>query len=181
MPQSHQSSIKTHYHNKSEESGVLAQKQCLICIDKHYARACSQYFNKTSQQRLELIRKHKLCYNCLGPYRALQCKSTRRCQNCAAKHHTTIHQVYNLKTKAKNTSKESQATPQQEEKQVLHSSIKQKINMPSVLLATALVKIITKTDITSTARVLIDPGSEISLERLVQRLHLPRKQLISRF
>lgn len=164
MSHSHQSSIKAHYHSKSGESSALVQKQCPICTEKHYVGTCPQYFNKTSQQRIELIKKHKLCYNCLGPHRALQCKSTKRCQNCAAKHHTTIHQAYNLKTKARNPSKEShEATSQQEDKQVLHSSIKQKINMPSVLLATALVKIITKTGMTSTARVLIDPGSEISL------------------
>lgn len=83
---------KAHYHGKSRDEDVTDQNSCLICAGKYFVGTCTQYNNKTAQQRLELkhkLKKHKLCYNYLGRHRSLQCKSTRHCQNCAAKHHTT--------------------------------------------------------------------------------------------
>lgn len=116
--------------------------------------SCLQYKNKTVQQRIELIKKYKLCYNCLGPHRSNQCKLTRRCQNCAAKHHTTIHQVYGVKTVKPTHKVSTEAFSNQTEKQVLHSSVEQISNISNVLLATALVNIIIEIGTVSKARVL---------------------------
>ncbi|XP_067209115.1 uncharacterized protein [Linepithema humile] len=147
----------------------------------HYAANCPQYTSKSVQQRVALIQKHKLCYNCLGPHRASACRITKRCQKCGHKHHTTIHQNTNAKSTTSNstqsTSENSPATEvRSKDTHVLHSSIDQNSISACVLLATAQIVIVSDNGETAKARALIDQGSEISLisERLVQLLHLPR-------
>lgn len=169
--------VKSHYQGKWSTGGPAIQKPCPLCCKMHAIWTCPQYTDKTSQQRVGLVKKYRLCYNCLGAHRVQQCKSTRRCQNCAAKHHTTIHRAHQQNTKGKPDSGDSaESAAKQPEKQVLHSCLDQTVNTSSVLLATAWIKIITPTDSTYRARVLLDQGSEVSLitERLVQRLRLPR-------
>lgn len=83
--------IKSHYQGKSVENKTNAVFTCSICSANHYTANCSQYKSKSVLQRLALISKHKLCYNCLGLHRIAACRVTRRCQKCGKRHHTSIH------------------------------------------------------------------------------------------
>jgi len=84
---------KVHYQGKSKESMNSKINKCSICSGQHYVALCTQYQNKPLKQKLELIQKHKLCYNCLGNHKISLCRITKRCQKCGKKHHTTIHQA----------------------------------------------------------------------------------------
>ena len=44
----------------------------------------------TQQARVEFIKQHNLCFNCLGHHRASRCNSKKRCRQCKRKHHTSI-------------------------------------------------------------------------------------------
>lgn len=94
----HQHPAKSHYQRKTKDSNPSSSsssysRRCSICSEKHYTSACPQYISKTIPQRLAIIQKSKLCYNCLGPHRVTACRITKRCHMCGRKHHTTIHQI----------------------------------------------------------------------------------------
>ncbi|XP_076652416.1 uncharacterized protein LOC143358826 [Halictus rubicundus] len=107
---------------------------------------------------------HPLLLNCLGPHNATACPSAKRCQRCAQKHHTMLHEAAN-----EPSSSQSVAT--------LHTTKRHELTTEtvSVLLATALVTAAAGNR-TFTARAMIDPCSEVSLisESLVQRMRFPR-------
>ncbi|XP_012235058.1 uncharacterized protein [Linepithema humile] len=163
--------IKAHYQGKNKENIPNKNYKCLICSGNHHTSICSQYSSKSRAQKLALIAKHKLCYNCLGPHRIINCSTTRRCQKCGKRHHTTIHPCTTQPAKSTDNNQTKQP-----EAQVLHSSTGHKSILSQTLLATAQVLIFSPYGNFAKSRVLIDQGSEISLitERLVQRLRLPR-------
>lgn len=181
----HQPSVKTYYQGKSSNNKSGDVISCSFCSSNHKTTKCPTYSSKTTQQRRELIIEHRLCFNCLKPHRSSVCRSTNRCLKCARKHHTSIHENSShtdtsskdpTKTNDPAVSKSTTAT--RTDAQVLHASSEQESHSSCILLATALVNIISPKGKTSNARILIDQGSEITLisERLVQHLHLPRKQ-----
>lgn len=177
---SHPTTAKAHFQGKAKDTHSNNLSSCSLCASNHYILNCPQYISKSIQQRIDLINKHKLCYNCLGPHRAAVCRITKRCQKCGKRHHTTIHQnAYsksNNSTAATSTSKNSAATESSyKETNVLHSTIEKPIKS-CILLATAQILVISDKGEVTTAKALIDQGSEISLisERLVQSLYLTR-------
>lgn len=90
---SSQNVVKSHFQGKAKESNSSKVNSCIICSANHYVAKCPQYISKTIQQRLAIITKHQLCYNCLGSHRASACRVTKRCQKCGHKHHTTFHLI----------------------------------------------------------------------------------------
>jgi len=81
-------------HQQSKSNEIRSDKiyKCSICSGQHYTAVCEQYQATSLKQKLELIQRHKLCYNCLGNHKSSICRVTKRCQKCGRKHHTTIHQ-----------------------------------------------------------------------------------------
>ncbi|XP_039307877.1 uncharacterized protein LOC120358265 [Solenopsis invicta] len=108
--QSLPTAVKAHYHGKTKETGLVDTKSCPLCKEKHYVMSCPNYSNKTAQQRIAIIKRYKLCYNCLGFHLASHCKSVKRCTKCAAKHHTSIHQTPLQKSTIQSTATESDTT-----------------------------------------------------------------------
>jgi len=82
---------KVHHHGQAIRQQSQRLFTCSICSSTHHTASCPQYGTKSVQQRLALIDKHKLCYNCLGQHKSRDCRVTNRCQKCGRKHHTTIH------------------------------------------------------------------------------------------
>ncbi|XP_011883842.1 PREDICTED: uncharacterized protein LOC105570992 [Vollenhovia emeryi] len=174
-PQS-QGTVKSHFQGKGKDN-TNKTVSCAICGSNHYVSSCPQYTSKTVLQRLAIINKFKLCFNCLGSHRAAVCRITKRCQKCGHKHHTTIHQTKPVASDpgTNKSTDSSEKTSKPSDAHVLHSS-KEKTTTTSVLLATAQVTIVNSSGETAKARALVDQGSEITLisERLVQLLRLPR-------
>ncbi|XP_015123328.1 uncharacterized protein LOC107045537 [Diachasma alloeum] len=46
----------------------------------------------SAAERRDFISKRSLCFNCFGPHRGDNCKSSITCQKCKGKHHTSIHE-----------------------------------------------------------------------------------------
>lgn len=183
-------SSRSCYHGKSKESKSIDTANCIVCTEKHYTTACPQYSTKTRNQKLAIINKHRLCFNCLGPHRVAQCISTRRCKRCGKRHHTSIHQDAMKEAKAntephksfpENLKSSNDVTSAQStsEARVLHSNVHPRASQPQILLATAQIIVLSPDGNSTRARALLDQGSEISLitERLTQRLKLPRLRL----
>lgn len=71
-------------------SGSQSQR-CGCCGAYHFIGSCSQYRSKSVEEKVRIIKKASLCYNCLRPgHNAEQCRS-RNCVKCDRKHHTSIH------------------------------------------------------------------------------------------
>lgn len=180
--------IKAHYQGKYKENKSINASNCAICSEKHYTTACPQYLSKTRNQRLSIITKHRLCYNCLGAHLASNCKSTRRCQRCGKRHHTTIHSdaIQGAKTNtsiSEKSTKVDKSTSESSEARILHSNVVSNTIQVYILLATAQIKVLSSNGNITQVRALIDQGSEVSLatERLAQRLKLSRQSSSATF
>ncbi len=65
---------------------------CLLCKDgKHFLGKCSKFLNLSLKDRMDIVTKESLCYNCLGSdHGARYCPSRGKCLNCRNRHHTSI-------------------------------------------------------------------------------------------
>jgi len=170
---------KVHHQSKSQEAKGAKIYKCSICSGQHYTALCTQYHTKALKQKLELIQKHKLCYNCLGTHKSSICRVTKRCQKCGRKHHTSIHQPpsNSFKTKSETVAAaDSAATTSKPTPVASHSATALSISNRQTLLATAQILVVDSKGTSMPARALIDQGSEVSLisERLVQLLKAER-------
>ncbi|TGZ51666.1 Gag-pol polyprotein [Temnothorax longispinosus] len=172
---------KTYYQGQSNDNSGSNKNVCPICKGKHYVMKCPKYVDETLAQKLALVTKHKLCFNCLGNHRVSHCKVVKRCQKCGKKHHTTIHKVEasseKKDVKSEDQVQSSSAVMDTNAAKVLHSIVDSNVPASCVLLATARVFIIFDRNETRSVRALIDPRSEVSIitERVVQQLNLPRR------
>lgn len=180
--QTQQHAVKSHYQRKTDNSDTNYSGSCSICSAKHHTAYCPQYTSKTVQQRLAIIVKNKLCYNCLGHHRVTACRILKRCHKCGRKHHTTIHQNKSQPSNsesgsAKTTEATATSSKTTEKSAHVHSTFEQTVTSCTFLATTKVIAIAPNGE-TTKARALIDPGSEITLisERLVQLLKLPRKK-----
>ena len=81
--------------NRSDSMGSSAQPKppikCAFCDGPHVAVNCQKYAD--AESRIAVVKRNKLCFNCLGRHQVSACKSKRRCQKCHRKHHTSICQT----------------------------------------------------------------------------------------
>ncbi|XP_071652994.1 uncharacterized protein [Temnothorax longispinosus] len=132
---------KTYYQGQSNDNSGSNKNVCPICKGKHYVMKCPKYVDETLAQKLALVTKHKLCFNCLGNHRVSHCKVVKRCQKCGKKHHTTIHKVEasseKKDVKSEDQVQSSSAVMDTNAAKVLHSIVDSNVPASCVLLATA--------------------------------------------
>lgn len=68
-----------------------ATQSCHFCLGQHFITKCPLFRQKTPKERRVVAEQRKLCFNCLGPHSANNCRVTGRCFECNGKHHTLIH------------------------------------------------------------------------------------------
>lgn len=64
------------------------RNSCLFCKGSHLSVRCDKVTEP--QQRLEIVKKGKNCFNCLGDHRVSQCTSKFCCKSCRQKHHSSL-------------------------------------------------------------------------------------------
>ena len=66
------------------------RQKCAYCnADNHISSSCNKI--TTVNERKNILKEKKLCYNCTGKYHsATECRSKRSCNNCNQRHHTSI-------------------------------------------------------------------------------------------
>ena len=62
---------------------------CVYCGDPHAPNNCKSVIDQ--QKRMDIIKRDKLCFNCLGHHKFSQCKSRYRCHHCNRRHHTSLY------------------------------------------------------------------------------------------
>jgi len=67
--------------------------KCLICkLNTHRTQDCSKLIDITDiDERVELVKKKNICFNCLGPHHIKNCQSSHKCSVCGKSHHSILH------------------------------------------------------------------------------------------
>ncbi|XP_075163297.1 uncharacterized protein LOC142235931 [Haematobia irritans] len=161
---------------------------CVLCRRHHHLRTCSRFHNLSVRERMNIIRSHQCCMNCLSRrHIAANCPSAYDCGKCGRRHHTLLHRETStgpgtapivpapvsrnpvpVPVDANEPSTSTGIVSGTSSRQVFHTS-----RTGNVLLGTAMVNIVHQ-GITYPARALIDPASESSFitEGLRNRLGL---------
>ncbi|XP_055854711.1 uncharacterized protein LOC129918280 [Episyrphus balteatus] len=161
------SSRTYHYH------ATLNTIKCKLCKGDHPLYTCRTFLQKGIYQRNEYAKENKLCINCLRPGHFTQtCMSTRRCQKCNRKHHTSVHFDQNPENP-----RQSMAVERTTQSGRLQSH--NCTTGSSVLLATAVIKINGPNNNIQCVRALIDQGSQASFitEDVANKLQLQKTKV----
>lgn len=172
---------------KTKMFHVTAPKElkCTFCNEDHYIYQCKQFSKLSIEDRSSFVQKNNLCFNCLIPnHTVFKCKQRTTCQICKKKHHSLLHRDKKQASEETHTSGETNNNKQDTIQTLVaaHTSSIPQVLQPGqdILLATALVQVISESGQTHVLRALLDQGSEASFvtARAVELLGL-RKTKVS--
>ncbi|CAH2108854.1 unnamed protein product [Euphydryas editha] len=180
--------ISTDNFNSSSSHG------CPNCSGDHYLNLCPQFLALSVSDRILLLKKYKVCYNCFryGHY-PKSCKKSG-CKVCKRKHHTLIHSTDYYKNpvtsktadcpvdKAKVALSSVSVDNSDSNHVVLSANIAAHMHTRTsgnVLLSTALIKCNGANNKKYIVRALLDSGSSSCLmtESLFKKLNLPHLKI----
>lgn len=161
-----------------------AEVSCPFCSDGHRLYNCKNFAKEQVDARRNFVQSNGLCYNCMCPgHSVFTCRQTSRCRVCKKKHHSLLHpssptRSTDNEVKSPSVDKSdivvaSTSLPDSEVNDVVACNS----NLSSeVLLATALVRVESRSGNNLTFRSLLDQGSQASFitESAVQSLGLKR-------
>lgn len=171
-----------HVSTVSSASPRLSERKCIMCKDNHTLCHCKEFTNLQPAQRVDYVKTHNLCFNCLSSgHAAHKCRLRMFCRICHRRHHSLLHQAEKKENNVTETSDQSASYCNIEENKDIqinsmtasHHSPKQNV----ALLATAMVIVSGKQNQTMVLRALIDPGSQASFisEKAAQTLKLSKQ------
>ena len=65
---------------------------CPICEDKHFIAKCVTFNRATADERLEMLKKLRLCFTCCKTnHVSSECRTRSICDKCSKQHHTLLH------------------------------------------------------------------------------------------
>ena len=76
------------------------QKLCLFCEESDHPNTCKNV--RDVEKRVEIIKRKRVCFNCFGNHRVVDCKSEFKCKQCGKKNHTSICKEESKKTQSQN-------------------------------------------------------------------------------
>jgi len=92
LSSSHSPQINTPMKLHNTNRTLVVQGTCPFCDSgDHSAFSCKKLLDLQPKMRLNLVRTHKLCVNCLRTHNVQDCASQSRCKKCSAKHNTLLH------------------------------------------------------------------------------------------
>uniref|UniRef100_A0A8D8WGD5 Integrase catalytic domain-containing protein n=1 Tax=Cacopsylla melanoneura TaxID=428564 RepID=A0A8D8WGD5_9HEMI len=153
---------------------------CACCSGTHRLVECSKFLSMSVPARYDLLKSKKLCFACWGPHPRTECKSKFVCRTCGSRnHHTLLHHVEKPPVSFPfpgSSSAPSNHTPVLPNSLSCTSVVSTATSTSQVLLGTALVKIYDSFNHPHDVRVLLDPGSMLTImsSSLATRLALPQ-------
>ena len=75
----------------------LAQHEnCLLCNDdQHEVYLCSKFINLSLDEKWDIVKQNRLCFQCLKPNHRRENCNAPLCQYCGRAHHCMLHNDYN--------------------------------------------------------------------------------------
>ncbi|EZA51518.1 hypothetical protein X777_09803 [Ooceraea biroi] len=177
------------YSSENKVTAATASKSspsaCPLCKARHYFSVCSTFLKSSPNQRRDLVKVHKRCFNCLSHGHAIKdCKSNFSCRTCQQRHHSLLHLASDSSSNHESTTDASPASTSTDppspstasETTVQSLSTLTKRSKSSVLLATAWITVGSAAGRSFMVRALLDQGFEITFvsERLAQNLRAKR-------
>ena len=87
-----------YYANEINYALKRENYRCVIHdTNDHFLFECESFLEKTAEQKLEVVKEHKLCWNCLRPnHRATFCRFKTKCEEngCQKFHHKLLHECH---------------------------------------------------------------------------------------
>ena len=68
----------------------IKNSKCILCDENHTLCKCPNYLKLPVNERVEVVKNNKLCFNCLNTHSVSNCKSRYSCF-CKKRHHRTLH------------------------------------------------------------------------------------------
>jgi transposase InsO family protein len=147
----------------STNSTKMQPIKCVICSDPHNLYQCSQFRNMSPEHRLQEVKKHRLCTNCLrGGHKTESCSGSN-CKKCNKRHNSLLH-FDNASVETSTSSPNLIATASHYAEPIYNN----------VILSTAMVSVLSKKGQKVNLRALLDNGSASNFitERAVKMLKL---------
>ena len=152
---------------------------CIYYKQQHSPNSCDTVTNP--QDRLAIVKKNNLCFNCLARHKVSQCSSKFRCRHCKRKHHTSLctdstqssgpEKTEPAKIDANDAKKTTiTLTPATQKSNVMQSNTQ----TSSCLLKTAIAMIGSSTGISLEGNILLDEGAQRSFisQEMAAKLNL---------
>ncbi|XP_063901218.1 uncharacterized protein LOC135120827 [Zophobas morio] len=159
--------VISHVANTSAPFG-----KCLYCKEMHNIYNCPNFLNLSIEQRINEIKKRKLCLNCLkGGHKLMSCNSSN-CKKCNKRHNSLLH----INERETSTSPE----PSTSSLNSVSSHCAQILNK-NITLSTAMINVCDEHGKLVQFRILLDNGSVSNFitERAVKQLGLKNVQTIN--
>ncbi|XP_036347106.1 uncharacterized protein LOC118756451, partial [Rhagoletis pomonella] len=77
-----------------EAPSVRRAQRCVLCSEGHPLSECSQFNGRNPNERWVVVKRHQVCFSCLGKGHSLQnCQKRATCgvNGCQRKHHQLLH------------------------------------------------------------------------------------------
>ncbi|XP_076661047.1 uncharacterized protein LOC143364788, partial [Halictus rubicundus] len=149
---------------------------CIVCKGEHPIYACTKFLQLSVRDRLDTVKRGKLCMNCFRPnHIAANCR-LGNCRKCDRKHHTLLH--FSTETQdVTNDNRQNVSTPSTSA-ETIKTALTASYDS-EVLLGTAQITILDKHNKEHTCRVLLDSGSQTHFitHRLAERLQLHKQNI----
>lgn len=187
------SSVKNEDIERAKAKNFKAN--CLCCNDRHAVFMCEKFKKMDVTNRIKFVKDKDLCNLCLKPHHtAANCRVDLKCKECQKRHNTLLHIKYQLSTNESkpNTQngnmkyKTSQGGQQQQRKAFVSMVEDSTVSCVAagegkntkVLMATAQIRVKTKTGWSEELCALIDQGSMSTFisDSAVRKLNLKRQK-----
>ena len=80
QPVDHYRSTASFYTGAMSRPKQRKPPKCVFCKGSHPATQCDAIPDQS--KRMDIVKRDKLCFNCLGYHRVSQCQSKGRCKHC---------------------------------------------------------------------------------------------------
>lgn len=82
--------------------------RCPVCSEAHKIYRCQQFKTISIQDRYNINKKHKLCFNCFSTAHSVyECKASL-CRHCQRKHNSMLHGLPYQKKSTEHTPEQNQ-------------------------------------------------------------------------
>ncbi|KAK9704106.1 Pao retrotransposon peptidase [Popillia japonica] len=170
-----------HSSSKSKTNSLISANHpnCNYCNQSHFISRCDSFLKLTVNNRIDEIKKKRLCLNCLGKgHNIAGCKSKYSFKRCNKKHHSLLHIEQTALPKA--NLKETAKSVNEASTTVAHVAAKNEINQ--ILLSTAYVRVSDAAGSWHHCKAILDSGSQSNFitHIFLKKLNLNSIQIQSR-
>ena len=175
---------KDHYRSTASfHTGAMSRPEqrktprCAFCKGLHPATQCDAIPDQS--KRMDIVKREKLCFNCLGHHRVSQCQLKGRCKRCKERHHTSLcrgipnPQTPTIDSNSQKSSSEQSSTPSQIAQNLINTALSHPQPTKVCFLKTVVATVRANNHSTQ-VNILLDEGAQHSFitQSLADRLYL---------